>query len=660
MNLRKRMLIFIALPVLAMFILVGVSSYMYSKKLLKEDMSQILTLTSDKYSLDIEHHIEEEKDILNFIANHFIYHRVPSNMMKQELQVLSSSYGGKEMFIGLPDGRFLDPRNKIKDTELDARTRPWFDEAKNTGDIVSSSPYTNVEGGLVTSISRSINYNGEFKGVLLTNIDLEGLLKFVKETTIEETGRILIIDKEGKVVAAKNYETGADLRTVENGDLSAVVQLLTNTDQKIIQFDVRGQKMFAAIDELEGMDWRLISMVPEAEILSHASTLLYFILFIVVGGLALLLGLILVISGHISKSAKGIADELAEMASYDLSLNEAKASHVYSKYKDEMGLMARSLLNFKLTMKELMSGINDLSSQVSASSEELTASSEQSANASTEIANAVDEIARGASTQADDVRRGADAMMEVERALLRNNEVLGSLTKTAELIGQAKDRGMVSVSDLVKATQESKEGAVQIYKVITETNEASQHIQQYTDMIKSIADQTNLLALNASIEAARAGEQGRGFAVVADEIKKLAEQTTDFTKEIDSNVAGLTSKTMGAVDTMGEVAKIVEKQSEKVIETKEQFDIIAKQIVLASEDVSSLNDTGSSIVEVQEVLNAILTSLQGLSQQNAASAQQSSASVQEQTATSEEIASASHNLAEMAEEMTNMIAKFRV
>lgn len=48
MNLRKRMLIFIALPVLAMFILVGVSSYMYSKKLLKEDMSQILTLTSDR------------------------------------------------------------------------------------------------------------------------------------------------------------------------------------------------------------------------------------------------------------------------------------------------------------------------------------------------------------------------------------------------------------------------------------------------------------------------------------------------------------------------------------------------------------------------------------------------------------------------------------
>jgi len=78
--------------------------------------------------------------------------------------------------------------------------------------------------------------------------------------------------------------------------------------------------------------------------------------------------------------------------------------------------------------------------------------------------------------------------------------------------------------------------SVEVVHQIEDLSAQMDEIFKALDAATRIARQTNLLALNAAIEAARAGEQGRGFAVVAQEVRKLSQDSADFTDSIRAQI----------------------------------------------------------------------------------------------------------------------------
>ena len=170
----------------------------------------------------------------------------------------------------------------------------------------------------------------------------------------------------------------------------------------------------------------------------------------------------------------------------------------------------------------------------------------------------------------------------------------------------------MTVRRTIEGMDNIREQIQETSKRIKRLGESSQEIGNIVELIEDIADQTNILALNAAMQAAMAGEQGRGFAVVADEVQRLAERSTNATKQIEALVKTIQADTNEAVISMeastsevvsgaeraevaGEALKRIQEVSSQIAE---EIEAIAGDAIAQSEDAKTINDTMSVIQEI--------------------------------------------------------------
>ncbi|ROR98920.1 twitching motility protein PilJ [Sinobacterium caligoides] len=224
-----------------------------------------------------------------------------------------------------------------------------------------------------------------------------------------------------------------------------------------------------------------------------------------------------------------LLDELADLADGDLTATATVS-------EDFTGAIADSI-NFTIDqLRILVSQINDTAVRVSSAAEETQGTAlhlaEASEHQAQEIAGASAAINEMAVT-IDQVSANASESAQVAD---RSVKIAGS---GAEVV-QNTIHGMDTIREQIQDTA----------KRIKRLGESSQEIGDIVSLINDIADQTNILALNAAIQASMAGDAGRGFAVVADEVQRLAERSSNATKQIEALVKTIQSDTNEAVISM--------------------------------------------------------------------------------------------------------------
>jgi len=309
-------------------------------------------------------------------------------------------------------------------------------------------------------------------------------------------------------------------------------------------------------------------------------------------------------------------------------------------------LRARVQGDYKGDLAKLKSDINQLADSLSALINEVNNTVEQVASAATQISATSDSLAAATqeqSAQTDDV---ASAVEEMSRTITEN--AMGA-TRTAEVAqknGELANQGGSVVQQTVQKMKDIAKVVGDSALTIQKLGESSKQIGEIIAVIDDIADQTNLLALNAAIEAARAGEQGRGFAVVADEVRKLAERTTDATKQIANMIRGIQKETNMAVEAMNQGNQEVQ-----------------KGIDLADRAGQALKDILNSTKEVLEMINQIAAA----SEEQSATSEEISKNVvsiskviAESSRRVEDVAHASEDMAKLTERLRNLMMQFKV
>jgi len=363
--------------------------------------------------------------------------------------------------------------------------------------------------------------------------------------------------------------------------------------------------------------------------------------------------------GVLAENFNKMMVHLKEMASVSSAIAEGQLS-VHVQPRSQQDTMAKAFSQMTQGLRQLVRQVRDSASQVASGAGQMASASDESAKVSVQAASAIDEVTstmhemsinvqnvvKNTQVQASSVSETSASIDQMVTSIQRVADTAKLLVDISHRSREEAQTGMVTMDKATEGLNRTSLAIQSSGEIIGALGRRADDIGKIIEVIDDLAEQTNLLALNAAIEAARAGEHGLGFAVVAEEVRKLAEKSTQSTKEISDLIQG------------------IQKEAREAVENMEKSTTMVQEGLLLNKDLSLALDKISDVVsEVykfsQEIGAATMEQSNGSSQIAKATTrlteitQEINSSVEEQASGAQAVVRAMERMRELVQQSTS-------
>ena len=655
MKLKPKMLMGIGIPLIIVFIVMGIIIYRMAGSALRDGVDVSMEERGNHYATRLDGNLREEITMMQAIVMNWSEVMPGDETIAQAIDHIAARHGVCTAAFGRPDGSYV--ASIPLPAGWDPRTRPWYKEASSSDGLHISDVYEepNTHENVMT-FSQAVYKDGALAGVLAVDISVSDMTEALQNVKVGEHGSICVLGPKGEFIYHKKFKlSDPPLSEMDGGSERELAEKLLSDKATMFEHEFDGVEKFYQTVPIPSTGWHVVVEAPHVEVFAAATHMAYAILGICLAALVLLGGITYYFLTSMIKPLEFLSTAVGLIANGDLTHKLPASDRA-----DEIGFLQDSCSKMMTTLRKMVKDTSDAAEQVSAASEELTASANQTAHASQSAAESVVDIAERASQQHDIVEVTNEVAQNMGRQAEEIARAVASSTEVAETTSEATREGREVLKQAVTGVDSLAANSRQVGDAVQKLYDGSKSIAEINELITSIAGQTKLLALNAAIEAARAGEQGKGFAVVADEVRKLAEQSEQAAQEISTVIGKNATQIEDAFTLMKAQDQEVKESVEEVGAADEKFASIAESIRSLIDQVGKVTeitgalekDCKSTVERVQQV-----SGLSSVVQQKATDV---SAVAEEQAASAEEIAAASHTLAELAQKLQEGVAKFKL